>query len=98
MLSPSKELNEILEKMLRMAELEKTAQLLAAEIERTRRRVNALEHILIPEYMRIVDRIRMRLEENERENITRLMKIKDLALQKKYQTQEDEDDETFFAD
>lgn len=91
-------LSGVLEKMLRMAELEKTALLLAEEIERTRRRVNALEHILIPEYMRIVDRIRMRLEENERENITRLMKIKDMALQKRYQTSDDEDDEAFLDD
>ena len=85
-------LNEMLEKLIRMAELEKTAQLLAEEIERTRRRVNALEHILIPRYMQIVGRIRMRLEENERENITRLMKIKDMALKEKLQDPLDLDD------
>ncbi len=86
-------LNGVLEKMIRMAELEKTAQLLAEEIERTRRRVNALEHILIPRYMRTVSRIRMRLEENERENITRLMKIKDMALKEKLSGPLDLDDE-----
>ena len=47
-------LNGVLEKLLRMAELEKTAQLLAEEIERTRRRVNALEHILMPRYLEII--------------------------------------------
>lgn len=85
-------LNGILEKMLHMAELEKTAQLLAEEIERTRRRVNALEHILIPRYQEIVGRIRMRLEENERENITRLMKIKDMTLKEKILQEDGEDD------
>ena len=78
-------MNGVLEKMLRMAELEKTAQLLAEEIERTRRRVNALEHILLPRYTEVIGRIRMRLEENERENITRLMKIKDMTLKEKLQ-------------
>ena len=88
-------LNGILEKLLRMAELEKRAQLLAQEIESTRRRVNALEHILIPEYTQIVERIRMRLEENERENITRLMKIKDMTLRERYRDDPEEDcDET----
>ena len=92
-------LNGILEKLLRLAELEKRAQLLAQEIESTRRRVNALEHILIPEYTRIVERIRMRLEENERENITRLMKIKDMTLRERYRGDSNEDcDESLFAD
>jgi len=84
-------LNGILEKMLRMAELEKTAQLLAEEIERTRRRVNALEHILMPRYLEIISSIRMRLEENERGNITRLMKVKDMMLRDRVR-QDDEDE------
>ena len=89
----TEDLHQMLEKLLRMAELEKTAQLLAEEIERTRRRVNALEHILIPRYLEITGRIRMRLEENERENITRLMKIKDLSGKGRIRlSEEDEDD------
>lgn len=55
-------LNGILEDLLRMAELEKTAQLLAEEIERTRRRVNALEYILMPQYLEVIRTIRMRLD------------------------------------
>lgn len=74
-------LNGILEDLLRMAELEKTAQLLAEEIERTRRRVNALEYILMPQYLEIIRTIRMRLEENDRGNTTRLMKVKDMMVQ-----------------
>lgn len=86
-------LNGVLEKLLRMAELEKTAQLLAEEIERTRRRVNALEHILMPRYLEIIRTIRMRLEENERGNITRLMKVKDMMVQARVRTQDDEEEE-----
>ena len=74
-------LNGILEDLLRMAELEKTAQLLAEEIERTRRRVNALEYILMPQYLQIIRSIRMKLDENDRGNTTRLMKVKDMMLQ-----------------
>ncbi len=71
----------ILPAMLKMAQLEKEAQLLAEEIERTRRRVNALEHIMIPRYLEAIKTIQMKLEENERGNITRLMKVKDMMLQ-----------------
>ncbi len=85
-------LNGVLEKMLRMAELEKTAQLLAEEIERTRRRVNALEHILMPRYLEIISSIRMRLEENERGNITRLMKVKDMMIRAR--VRHDDEDES----
>lgn len=74
------ELSEVLEDMLRMAELEKTAQLLAQEIEKTRRRVNALEYILIPQYLESMKAIKMKLDENERGNTTRLMKVKDMML------------------
>ena len=86
-------LNGVLEKLLRMAELEKTAQLLAEEIERTRRRVNALEHILMPRYLEIIRTIRMRLEENERGNITRLMKVKDMMVRAQVRQRDDEDEE-----
>jgi V/A-type H+-transporting ATPase subunit D len=71
--------------MLRMAQLEKEAQLLAEEIERTRRRVNALEHILMPRYLEAIRRIRMKLDENERGNITRLMKVKDMMVAAQYE-------------
>ena len=80
--SSLRELNDILEDLIRLAELEKTAQLLAEEIERTRRRVNALEYILMPQYLEVIRTIRMRLDENERGNTTRLMKVKDMMLEK----------------
>ncbi len=73
-------LSAVMDDLLRMAELEKTAQLLAEEIERTRRRVNALEHILMPQYLATIKSIKMKLDENERGNTTRLMKVKDMML------------------
>ena len=79
--SSLRELNDILEDLIRLAELEKTAQLLAEEIERTRRRVNALEYILMPQYLETIKTIKMKLDENERGNTTRLMKVKDMMLQ-----------------
>ncbi len=75
-----RELNGILGDILRMAELEKTAQLLAEEIERTRRRVNALEYIMMPQYLTAIKSIKMKLDENERGNTTRLMKVKDMMM------------------
>ncbi len=77
------ELAEVLPDMVKLAEIEKSAQLLAEEIERTRRRVNALEHIMIPQYLAAIKKIKMKLDENERGNITRLMKVKDMMLEKK---------------
>ena len=87
-----RELNGILEDLVRMAELEKTAQMLAEEIEKTRRRVNALEYIMMPRYLETIKAIKMKLEENERGNTTRLMKVKDmmLAAQMKSQNTEEE--------
>ncbi len=70
----------IREDMLAMAQLEKEAQLLAEEIERTRRRVNALEHIMMPRYLAAIKTIKMKLDENERGNLTRLMKVKDMMI------------------
>lgn len=72
----------ILPDLIRLAELEKTAQMLADEIEKTRRRVNALEYIMIPQYESAIRSIKMKLDENERGNTTRLMKVKDMALEK----------------
>lgn len=90
--SSLRELGGIMEDLLRMAELEKTAQLLAEEIERTRRRVNALEYILMPQYLETIKSIKMKLDENERGNTTRLMKVKDMML-KAQLTQKIEEDE-----
>lgn len=73
-------LSGVLSKMLELSEVEKTCQLMAVEIEKTRRRVNALEHIMIPQMTEAIKYITMKLEENERGNITRLMKIKDMVM------------------
>ena len=73
-------LSGVLSKMLELSEIEKTCQLMATEIEKTRRRVNALEHIMIPQMTEAIKYITMKLEENERGNITRLMKIKDMII------------------
>ena len=88
-----RELGELLEDLVRMAELEKTAQLLAEEIERTRRRVNALEYILMPQYLATIKSIKMKLDENERGNTTRLMKVKDMMLAAQRQQKKEEDEE-----
>lgn len=70
------------EDLFRLAEVEKTCRLLAKEIEGTRRRVNALEHVLITDYEDTIKYITVKLEENDRSNITRLMKVKDMMLEK----------------
>ena len=66
--------------MLRLAEVEKSCQLRAAEIEKTRRRVNALEHVMIPDMQENIRYITMKLDENERSTQIRLMKVKDMML------------------
>ncbi len=91
--SSLRELNGIMEDLMRMAELEKTAQLLAEEIERTRRRVNALEYILMPQYLETIKSIKMKLDENERGNTTRLMKVKDMMLRAQLNQKHSEDEE-----
>jgi len=68
----------IMPKLLELAEVEKSCQLMADEIEKTRRRVNALEYRTIPELVETVKFIRMKLDENERITTTRLMKVKDI--------------------
>lgn len=73
-------LSEVFPKMLKLAEVEKSCQLMAAEIEKTRRRVNALEHVMIPELQTNIKYITMKLDENERSTQIRLMKVKDMML------------------
>ena len=68
----------IMPQLLELAEVEKSCQLMADEIEKTRRRVNALEYRTIPELKETIKFIRMKLDENERGTITRLMKVKDI--------------------
>lgn len=76
-----KNLSDIMPDMLRLAQIEKTCQLLSSEIEKTRRRVNALEHVMIPRYEETIKYIVMKLDENDRSTTTRLMKIKDMMLE-----------------
>lgn len=71
-------------KMIRLAEIEKACQLMADEIEKTRRRVNALEHIMIPDYEETIKFITMKLSENERSTTTSLMKVKDMVLKQSH--------------
>ena len=73
-------LADVLPQMLELAEKEKACQLLAAEIEKTRRRVNALEHVMIPETRESIRYITMKLDENERSSQIRLRKVKDMML------------------
>lgn len=77
-------MSSVLTDMLRLAETEKTVKLLAEEIEKTRRRVNALEYVMIPQLQETIRYITMKLEENERGNLSRLMKVKDMMLEEKY--------------
>ena len=73
-------LKEVLPLMLELAQMEKSAQLLAEEIEKTRRRVNALEYVQIPSLQETIKYITMKLDENERGNLARLMKVKDMMI------------------
>ena len=73
-------MSQVFQDMLKLAEIDKTSQLLAEEIEKTRRRVNALEYVKIPEMQENIKYITMKLDENERANTIRLMKVKDMLL------------------
>ena len=86
-------LAELLPDMLRLAEVEKSCQLMAAEIEKTRRRVNALEHVMIPAAQEKIKYISMKLDENERSTQIRLMKVKDMMLEEARQERIREDAE-----
>ena len=75
-----KSLSDLLPDMLRLAEVEKSCELMAGEIEKTRRRVNALEHVMLPQTQENIKYITMKLDENERSTQIRLMKVKDMML------------------
>ena len=72
------------ENYIKLAELETAVKILAAELSKTRRRVNSLEHVLIPNYRDTIKFINMKMEENSRSNTARLLKVKDLILENKY--------------
>lgn len=75
-------LSELLPRLIKLAELEKQSDMLAKEIEKTRRRVNAIEFVMIPEMTETIKYITMKLEDNERSNIIRLMKSKEIIMAK----------------
>ncbi len=75
-------LNSVMDNLLELAEVEKACQLMADEVEKTRRRVNALEYMTIPQLQETIRFIQMKLDENERGSITRLMKVKDMMSKK----------------
>lgn len=81
-------ISKISEKLIELAQAEKTMFLLAGEIETTRRRVNALENVLIPELEETIKYITMKLDENERGNLSRLMKVKDMMVEKRIKANE----------
>jgi V/A-type H+-transporting ATPase subunit D len=83
-----KSLADILPDMMELAECEKACQLMASEIEKTRRRVNALEHVIIPETRESIKYITMKLDENERSTQIRLMKVKDMMLEEAHKYSE----------
>lgn len=72
-------LQGVIEQLIELAQVEKSCQLMANEIEKTRRRVNALEYVMIPQLIETVKYITMKLDENERGNRVRLMKVKDMV-------------------
>lgn len=81
-------LADIQQDMIRLAQVEKSCQLLSTEIEKTRRRVNALEHVIIPEAQKNIKYITMKLDENERSTQIRLMKVKDMMLEEAHHYKE----------
>lgn len=79
-------LNDIVVELIQLAEIEKTCNMLADEIEKNKRRVNALENILIPDMQDTIKYIKMKLDENERSATVRLMKVKDIIAKQQYQS------------
>lgn len=78
-----RKIGEVLEKLFRLAETEKTVAMLSVEIERNKRRVNALEYVMIPQLEETIAYIRGKLDENERAATTRLMKVKSMLAEKR---------------
>lgn len=81
-------MSQVLPFMLELAAMEKSSQLLASEIEKTRRRVNALEYVMIPQLQETIRYITMKLDENERGNLTRLMKVKDMMIKEQIESKQ----------
>ena len=75
-------LEELLPDLIKLAEIDKQIKMLAREIEKTRRRVNAIEHIMIPELEANIKKIMMKLDDNERSTTVRMMKSKEIVTQK----------------
>ena len=86
-------LGDVFQSMLQLAQIEKTAQLMAEEIEKTRRRVNALEYVVIPQTEEAIRYISMKLDENDRATTTRLMKVKDMLLEQSLEEQRARDEQ-----
>ena len=84
-------LSDVFQDMLKLAQAEKTSQLLAQEIEKTRRRVNALEYVKIPQMVEAIKYITMKLDENERSSTIRLMKVKSMILNDAIRERREED-------
>lgn len=80
------DLYSIKDELLKLAEIEKAVQCMASEIEKTRRRVNALEYVMIPNYQDTIKYIKMKLDESERSNLTRLMKVKDMMIEQRIES------------
>lgn len=78
---------KVLPHIVKLAEREKAVQMLAGEIDRTRRRVNALEYILVPELRTTIRYIKLKLDEMERGNLTRLMKVKEMVQARRAETE-----------
>lgn len=83
-----KSISDVLADMIELAEKEKACQLMAIEIEKTRRRVNALEHVIIPQTQESIKYISMKLDENERSTQIRLLKVKDMLLEQEHHYKE----------
>ncbi|MCQ2442268.1 MAG: V-type ATP synthase subunit D [Oscillospiraceae bacterium] len=90
-------LSSVFQDMLKLAQMEKACQLMAEEIEKTRRRVNALEYVVIPDCEAKIKSITMKLDENERNNTIRLMKVKDMMLAQQIEAQRKADEEAMAA-
>lgn len=84
-------LSNVFSDMIKLAEIEKSCQLMASEIEKTRRRVNALENVIIPQALDNIKYITMKLDENERSTQIRLMKVKDMMLEEAVEARRKED-------